>query len=214
MAHEHTTPTEPQTHDTTTPTAPVPELHSLADWKRFLAMAGATVQVTRNDWSDARKTIHPITPRAGYWEPKQVTKLQSNGVYFSNGWLAFPKAAHVRFDGSATVTLCMAQDGSFGAVLCYRCWLEPSTREYRVRVVWADGGGEEVRVYQASTAEEALCMAERADAGGREAGYTLEGEEGTRSVVRAGLRVCAVPLGAVEQGVPRAEPVARELGQR
>lgn len=50
-------------------------------------------------------------------------------------------------------------------------------REYRVRVRWADGSGEEVRAYQASTPEEALCMAERADAGGREAGYTLEGED-------------------------------------
>lgn len=94
-------------------------VRSLADFKRFLAMPGATVQVIRNDWSDATKTIHPITPKPGYFDPKQVSKLQSNGVYFTTGWLQFPKSAHARFDGD-TVTLCMNQDGTFTHVLVYK----------------------------------------------------------------------------------------------
>jgi len=95
------------------------DVHSLADFKRFLALPGATVQVVQNDWSDPNKTIHPIIPKPGYWESKQVVKLQSNGVYFTTGWLAFPKAAHARFEGD-TVTLCMNKDGSFRAVLVYK----------------------------------------------------------------------------------------------
>lgn len=92
---------------------------TLAEFKRFLRQPGATVQVIRNDWSDPAKTIHPITPKAGYFDPKQVVKVQSNGVYFTTGWLAFPKATHARFEGD-TVTLCMQQDGSFSACLTYK----------------------------------------------------------------------------------------------
>jgi hypothetical protein len=97
---------------------------SLADFKRFLAAPGATVQVIQNDWSDPAKTLHPIKPNAGYFDPKTVAKLQSNSVQFSNGgWLQFPKSAHARFDGD-TVTLCMNQDGSFSQVLVYKLSLE------------------------------------------------------------------------------------------
>jgi hypothetical protein len=92
---------------------------SLAQFKRFLAEPGATVQVIRNDWADPAKTIHPITPKPGYWDPKQVQKIQSNGVYFTTGWLQFPKATHARFEGE-TVTLCMQQDGMFKEVMVYR----------------------------------------------------------------------------------------------
>ena len=101
-------------------------LRTLADFKRFLATPGATVQVIRNDWSDATKTIHPIQPKPGYWDAKQIDRVQSNCVRFSTGsHLNFPKAAHARFDGD-TVTLCMDQDGSFRNVLVYRCTL-PTT---------------------------------------------------------------------------------------
>lgn len=98
---------------------------TLADFKRFLAQPGATVQVVRNDWMDAEKTPHPVVPKAGYFEPKQVSRLKSNGVYFTTGWLAFPKAAHVRFDGD-TATFCMNQDGTFRQVFVYRLSLTPA----------------------------------------------------------------------------------------
>lgn len=94
-------------------------VRTLADFKRFLAEPGATVQVIRNDWTDPEKTIHPIKPKEGYFAPKQVLKLQSNGVHFTTGWLAFPKAAHARFEGDE-VTLCMNQDGTFKDVLVYK----------------------------------------------------------------------------------------------
>jgi hypothetical protein len=96
-------------------------MKTLADFKRFLATPGATVQVIRNDWADAAKTGHPITPKPGYWDPKQIDRVQSNCVRFTTGsYLPFPKATHIRVEGD-TVTLCMEQDGSFRNVLVYRC---------------------------------------------------------------------------------------------
>jgi hypothetical protein len=96
-------------------------MKTLADFKRFLAEPGATVQVIQNDWTDPAKTSHPLQPKAGYWDPKQIDRLQSNCVRFTTGsYLTFPKAAHVRVAGE-TVTLCMEQDGSFRNVLVYRC---------------------------------------------------------------------------------------------
>lgn len=106
-------------------------VRSLADFKRFLALPGATVQVTRNDWTDPEKTIHPLTPKPGYFDPKQVAKVQSNTVQFTSGsWLTFPKASHARFNGD-TVTLCMAQDGTFSACLVYRLSVMLSEGEVR-----------------------------------------------------------------------------------
>lgn len=102
-----------------TETTTIINVRTLADFKRFLAQPGATVRVVRNDWTDPEKTIHPIKPKDGYWEPKTVQKLQSNGVYFTTGWLAFPKDRDVRFNGD-TVTLCMNQDGTFTQVLVYQ----------------------------------------------------------------------------------------------
>jgi len=95
-------------------------LTTLADFKRFLAEPGATVQVIRNDWMDGTKTSYPIVAKPGYFDPKQVALVQSNSVKFSTGsWLSFPKRAHVRFNGDI-VELCMNQDGTFAAGLVYR----------------------------------------------------------------------------------------------
>lgn len=93
---------------------------NLAQFKRFLAEPGATVQIIRNDWMDASKTIHPLSAKPGYFEPKQVAKVQSNSVQFTTGsWLQFPKAAHVRFAGDEA-TFDLNQDGTFTAVLVYK----------------------------------------------------------------------------------------------
>lgn len=106
-------------------------LHTLAEFKRFLATPGATVQIIQNDWSDPAKTIHPITPTSGYWDPKQIAKVQAQTVKFtSGGWLQFPKAAHVRCEHD-TVTICMNQDGSFRHVLVYKCWIADAEQAVR-----------------------------------------------------------------------------------
>jgi len=105
---------------TTPTTTPAITVRSLADFKRFLALPGATVQVTRNDWMDPAKTTHPVRSTPEYWAAKQVQRLQAKTVQFTSGsWLQFPKAAHVRFTGD-TVTLCMDQDGTFRAQLVYQ----------------------------------------------------------------------------------------------
>ena len=94
-------------------------VRTLADFKRFLAQPGATVQVVRNDWT----TTNVIKPRPGYWEPKRVQKLQTNAVQFTTGgWLNFPKAAHVRFNEDNTLTIDMNEDGTFSQVLVYKLW--------------------------------------------------------------------------------------------
>lgn len=99
-------------------------VRSLADFKRFLARPGATVQVIRNDWMDPAKTIHPLVSKPGYWDAKQVQKLQSNTVQFTSGsWLQFPKASLARFNGDH-ITLCMNQDGTFSQVLEYQLSLD------------------------------------------------------------------------------------------
>lgn len=97
-------------------------VRSLADFKRFLALPGATVQVIRNDWMDPTKTSHPLTAKPGYFDPKQVAKLQSNGVYFTTGWLAFPKAKDARYNGD-TIDFCLNNDGTFAQVFTYRLTL-------------------------------------------------------------------------------------------
>jgi len=95
-------------------------VRSLADFKRFLAEPGATLQIIQNDWMNPEKTSHPIAAKPNYFEPRQVARLQSNTVMFtSGGWLRFPKAKHARFDGD-TVTLCMNDDGTFKHVLVYK----------------------------------------------------------------------------------------------
>jgi hypothetical protein len=115
--------TGPKEQPTMSNTTQTINVRSLADFKRFLAQPGATVQIIRNDWSDPAKTSHPMTARAGYWDAKQVEKLQTNAVRFTSGsWLQFPKAAHARFDGD-TATFCLDQDGTFAYQLVYRLTL-------------------------------------------------------------------------------------------
>lgn len=95
-------------------------IETLADFKRFLREPGATVQIIRNDWTDPAKTMHPLTPKAGYFDAKQVRQVRSNAVEFTTGgWLTFPKAAHFRAAGDV-IEIDMNQDGQFRHVLAYR----------------------------------------------------------------------------------------------
>lgn len=94
---------------------------SLAEFKRFLATPGATVQVIQNDWTTGPRALKP---KDGYFDPKQVAKLQTNAVQFtSGGWLTFPKAAHVQFKED-TMIIDMNDDGQFTDKLVYRLTLE------------------------------------------------------------------------------------------
>lgn len=98
-------------------------IRSLADFKRFLATPGATLQVIRNEWGDPNKTSHPLPFKPGYFEPKQVQKLQSNTVQFTSGsWLRFPKTSEIKFEDD-TVIIDLNQNGKFEHVLVYKLTL-------------------------------------------------------------------------------------------
>lgn len=101
-----------------------PRVTSLAEFKRFLAMPGATVQITRNDWVRG-------APKPGYMDPKKVQRLQGNGVQWDTGsWLYFRPAKEHRFDpdaGTMTVALDFENHG-FDVVMVYQISL-PETAE-------------------------------------------------------------------------------------
>ena len=91
---------------------------TLADFKRFLASPGATLQVIRHDFVTTDKA------KPGFFEPKTVALVQSNAVKFSTGsWLPFGKAAHYRFTGSDEVTIALS-DGvgpdPFAKIMTYK----------------------------------------------------------------------------------------------
>ena len=90
---------------------------SLADFKRFLASPGATVQVTHHDF------VTPDRAKPGFFDPKQVAKVQSNSVQFTTGsWLAFGKASSYRFNGD-TVTVALSEGvgpDPFAKVMVYK----------------------------------------------------------------------------------------------
>lgn len=104
---------------------------SLAAFKRFLSMPGATIQMERHDWADAG--VGADAPAGGFkpervrlmYEPRTVAKLQTNAVKFTNGsWLYFDKSGgclygKLRFEGD-TVTLSLSGDGSFQEIAIYR----------------------------------------------------------------------------------------------
>jgi hypothetical protein len=95
-------------------------VRSLIEFRRFLAQPGATVQVIQNDWNAGTSAVLGRQPKPEYWERKKVAKLQTKAVQFTTGgWLTFPLAKHVRFNGD-TVTIDMNKDGTFSQVLVYK----------------------------------------------------------------------------------------------
>lgn len=76
---------------------------SLADFKRWLATPGATVQVIHH-WRGDGSWLEEARRRA-FFSPRTVKTLQTNGVYFSdNSFLGFGKAKDWSFkDDCATV---------------------------------------------------------------------------------------------------------------
>lgn len=101
------------------------KLKTLADFKRFLALPGATTQLIRHDWFPERERKPAI------WEPRTVDKLQTNAVAFKMtdserpSWLYFDGASRFRFDGSDIFSVLLDSErlGPMGPVMQYRCWI-------------------------------------------------------------------------------------------
>lgn len=100
-------------------------LKSLADFRRFLALPGATIQLIRHD------RCPNIEKHAEMWKPRKVAKLQTNAVKFTNnGWLHWDgklggtTAKSFRWNGSNIVTVELSHDGSFSQVFQYECSIE------------------------------------------------------------------------------------------
>lgn len=104
-----------------------PNVKTLADFRRFLALPGATIQVLRHDWIEQGKAGWTDPARIiSTMAPRTVKKLQNNAVKFSNdGWLYWDKtcggqgAKSFRFDGD-TVTMDLGKDGTFAQVCIYK----------------------------------------------------------------------------------------------
>jgi hypothetical protein len=100
------------------------QLKTLADFRRFLAQPGATIQVIRHDWADQdAKRAAVFAARPGFRDPRTVKKLQTNAVKFSNdSWLDWRSgASRFKFDGTDVVTVSLKDD--FTDVMQYRCWI-------------------------------------------------------------------------------------------
>jgi hypothetical protein len=84
---------------------PAPYVASLAEFKRWLAAPGATLQITHHwrgwgDWmTEARRTA--------FFGPRTVAKLQSKSVQFSDGsWIDFGAAADWQWRGDEAEVAC------------------------------------------------------------------------------------------------------------
>lgn len=62
-----------------------PKMKSLADFRKFLAQSGATVQIVKHDW--AAQGRGSFNARPSFFEARKVAKLQTNAVKFENGCL-------------------------------------------------------------------------------------------------------------------------------
>lgn len=99
---------------------------SLADFRRFLALPGASIQVVRHDWIEAKKPGWTPDRVAAVLAPRTVKKLQTNAVKFSNdSWLYWDTtwggrgAKSFHFAGE-TFSLDLTKDGSFREIVIYR----------------------------------------------------------------------------------------------
>jgi hypothetical protein len=99
-------------------------LRSLADFKRFLTLPGASIETLRNDVM-ARNGQTPET-RPQCYGTRQVKKLQTNAVQFTgDNWLWFEKAAKYRFAGDV-VTIDVSKGEPFAEVIEYKLSIQPA----------------------------------------------------------------------------------------
>jgi hypothetical protein len=81
---------------------------NLAEFKRFLALPGATVTMIEHS---AFEQMRP-EKRDEMFGPRTVQKLQTNAVQFSNGgWLQFGKAADWTFENDTATCRIGAREG-------------------------------------------------------------------------------------------------------
>ncbi|MFC1459379.1 hypothetical protein ACETIH_22295 [Microvirga arabica] len=99
-------------------------IRSLADFKRFLARPGATIETLRNNVMTRNGRTPETRPQD--FGAHQVKKLQTNAVQFTgDNWLWFGKAAEYRFAGDV-VTIDASKDGSFKDVIEYKLSIQPA----------------------------------------------------------------------------------------
>lgn len=83
------------------------DVDSLAAFKRFLAVPGATLTAIRHDF--ARTVYRDAAMAEAALQPRRVAKLQTNGVALEmpggkQSWFDLKSAKAFRFEGGDTVT--------------------------------------------------------------------------------------------------------------
>ena len=97
---------------------------SLAEFKRFLARPGATLETVRNDVMTRNGQTPETRPQC--YGLRQVKKLQTNAVQFTGAnWLWFEKAAKYRFAGDV-VTIDVSKAEPFAEVIEYKLSIQPT----------------------------------------------------------------------------------------
>ncbi|MEA1830828.1 hypothetical protein U8607_01910 [Methylobacterium durans] len=125
-------------------------LRSLSDFKRFLEMPGATIQIVQNTFMDRQPEASREAYRAkGMFEPRTVQALSRKAAVFAvrghptTVWLYWDKGVRRwRFSGD-TVTVPLETAMGPPDAIVYRCsfapGFEPTERRGRVRPPREDG---------------------------------------------------------------------------
>ncbi|AWN39497.1 hypothetical protein [Methylobacterium durans] len=125
-------------------------LRSLSDFKRFLEMPGATIQIVQNTFMDRQPESAREAYRAkGMFEPRTVQALSRKAAVFAvkghptTVWLYWDKGVRRwRFSGD-TVTVPLETAMGPPDAIVYRCsfapGFEPTERRSRVRPTREDG---------------------------------------------------------------------------
>jgi hypothetical protein len=99
-------------------------IRSLADFKRFLARPGATLETLRNDVMTRNGQTPETRPQC--YGLRQVKKLQTTAVQFTgDNWLYFGKAAEYRFTGDV-MTIDVSKGEPFAEVIEYKLSIQPA----------------------------------------------------------------------------------------
>lgn len=86
---------------------PAPHIASLAEFKRFLALPGATLQITHH-WRGDGAWL-PQERREAFFGLRTVKKLQTNGLQLSDGsWLYFGSASDWTWRGDECEVACFS----------------------------------------------------------------------------------------------------------
>lgn len=99
-------------------------IRSLADFKRFLARPGATLETLRNDVMTRNGQTPETRPQR--YGLRQLKKLQTKAVQFTgDNRLWFEKAAEYRFAGDV-MTIDVSRGEPFAEVIEYKLSIQPA----------------------------------------------------------------------------------------